>query len=100
MTNYLTWMQENQGSVLPMQGNPVASAINPTSGVATAKAPVGAAYALCWSDVPTKIKGDVLAPRANSVNLGNDEFVSIPANQLYEVVNVIAGVTAITMTDV
>ena len=100
MTNYVTWMQDNQGSVLPIQGNPAASTLNPASGVATAKAPVGASYALCWADVPTQVKGDILAPRANSVNLGNNEFVAIPANQLYEVSNVIAGVTAITMTDV
>lgn len=103
MTNYVTWMQLNQpskGDVLQMQGNPVADTLSPLTTVATAVAPVGAAYAVCWADVAVKVEADTLARGANSVNLGDGKFITIPANTMIEVPNVIAGVTAITMTDV
>jgi hypothetical protein len=102
MANYITWMNLNmpagKDGVLPMQGNPVAATVTPASGVASAVAPEGAQYAVVWADVPSAVSASVLKG-VNGDNLGDGKAITIPANTMIEIPNVIVGKTTITMTD-
>ncbi|MCB0073701.1 MAG: hypothetical protein KDE20_19670, partial [Caldilineaceae bacterium] len=58
-------------------------------------------YALVWADVVTSISVTNLKPHTSgAANIGNGKTITIPANQLLEIPNIIAGQSTITMTDV
>lgn len=104
MTGHVDWMQLNMpihGDAIQMQGNTVGNTETVASAGTSAVAPVGAHYARIIVSVLSTVVATNLKPNlSGQTNLGDGKTVTVPANGLIEIPNILEGVTTITVTDV
>lgn len=104
MTGYVNWMaytQEAKDGSFDTKGNAVADAVEVTSGNTSAAAPQGAQYAVVVTTVLSTIEANVISTQNSPEGeaIYNAKEMKVPAG-VWEIPNIVPGVTTITVTDV
>jgi len=102
MVNHVNWLQLNQpikGDFVQGHGNPASNTETPATGVASGLAPTGSNYAMVWATVDATVAVDTIYDSQKQA-VTNGFTVALPANQTFEVFNIVPGTTTITMTDI
>ena len=89
---------------LNMEGNAVADAVTVASAGTSAVAPEGTEYISMWCDVASTIEANILGRDPTNIPAGevifNAKEYKIPAGVVFQIPNIIPGVTTITVTDI